>query len=205
MPADALRIATRDRMAAELLDVLAHELAGLALQAGAARRLVDHDVPRAREVLVELHRGASDALRDARRLVALDPRGQARRETPSLASLHELADAHTALGHAVTLHRTGAGPEPPPAFGMTAYAVVRETLAHLRRATTPGAATIAVRVGSRSLGTSVVWAPGAGEPPLDDLLVVLEERAAGFGGLVEADDDDGWRAISVRLPLREDA
>lgn len=199
----ALRDETRRRLASELLDVIAHDLGGLSLQIGAARRLAERDPARTRALLAELHRTATGTLADARRLVALDPRGgEARRATPSLASLGELVDEHRAAGHAATLHG-GGELRAPAAIGLTVHAVVRETLAHVRRSPAPGPAAIAVRTLPRALEAGVVWDPGRDPEPLDDLLVVLEVRAAPFEGTVTVDHDASWRAISVRLPLED--
>jgi signal transduction histidine kinase len=199
----ALRDETRKRLAGELLDVVAHELGGLSLQIGAARRLVEHDPVRTHALLGEVHRTATRALADVRRLVELDPRSEARRLTPSLASLGELVDEHLAAGHVATLHGPGAEARPPAAIGLVVHSVVRETLAHIRRSPDPGPAAIAVRAVPRALEAGVVWDPGPEPEPLDDLLVVLEVRAAPFGGTVTVDHDASWRAISVRLPLEE--
>jgi signal transduction histidine kinase len=199
----ALRAATRDRLTAELHDVIAHELAGVSLQAGAALRLVDADPARARQLLAELHRAATGALADARRLVALDPPATTLRRAPSLASLEELADAHVAAGYAVTLHRDDHGVRPARALSVTAYRIVSDTLAHVRETPPRSSTFVGVRGRPGELGLRMVWEPAPVSPPLEDLLAVLGERAELFGGTVECSGDPSWRTITVSLPVEE--
>lgn len=63
-------IAERERIARDLHDVLGHTLTMVALKSDIAERIIDTDVPKARQEIREIREATRDALRDVRAVVA---------------------------------------------------------------------------------------------------------------------------------------
>jgi signal transduction histidine kinase len=189
-----------------LHDLVGHTVYVMLLQAGASRRLLDRDSARARELLIELERGARDALTELDRVLGVlrgaDDTGFA--EASGVAVLPDLARRMTHAGLRVTLE---VGPDVQPLPGsldLTVHRIVQEALTNALKHGQARAASVVVRRAESALdvevrddgrGAAAGYAPGRG-------LLGMRERAALFGGSVEhgAGGREGFR-VHVRLPV----
>lgn len=103
----------RLRIARELHDVVAHTIGIVALQAGAARRVIDSQPLRAREALGEVENASRETLSGLRRMLgalrAADSAPTPLHEAPGLDDLDRLATATTAAGVRVVVEWKGSG------------------------------------------------------------------------------------------------
>lgn len=201
---EAAALAERSRLARELHDVLAHSLAGLAVQLEAARLLADatHADPRLAEQVTRAHALARDGLLDARRAVRT-LRGDAMPGPDAVAALVD--EFRTTTGRPVTLEITGT-PRPLPAdAGLTIFRCVQESLTNITKYAGAGASVDLrlswgeddIRVEVRDRGGD---GAGAGLPSGGAGLVGLRERAELAGGTLSAGPTDGGFDVVLTLP-----
>ena len=220
---DQAVVAERLRIARELHDVVAHHVSVMGVQAAAARRVLDRDPEAARGALGALERSSREAVGQMRDLLGTlrtgelesggsrsgEDNGEAedRRPQPTLADLPELAaEASTPtcqMTVGVVESAEGAASRVPPPVQLSAYRVVQEALANVRRHSTARHANAVVRVdegsgrvevevvddGTARLGTS---GTGLG-------LLGMRERAQHLGGAAEAGPRTGTRGWRVRV------
>lgn len=128
----------RNRIAREMHDVVAHSLTVMISLSDGASVVVRKSPERAGEVLGELSRTGRTALADMRRVLGVlrDDRGEDAATRVPLApheSLQTLLDGFRATG--MTLHYSHTGPALPedPAFRLTVYRIVQESLTNALR------------------------------------------------------------------------
>ncbi|HEY3867075.1 MAG TPA: histidine kinase [Actinocrinis sp.] len=222
------RLARRNRLASDLHDAVGHSLSVVALQAGAAARVLDSDPGFARGALAAIEACARDALDELDRALGLlradeqapppDDAGQdeagkddantddADTAAPDLGSLDRLVERTRSTGADVSLSVTGAGPV-PDAVSRAAYRIVQEGLGNALRHAGPGPVEVCVTLGEREVGLSVV----SPLPPASVRarpsrrggrgLVGIRERVAGLGGSCTAGPEgECWR-LAAQLPL----
>jgi signal transduction histidine kinase len=200
--------AERTRVARELHDVVAHSVSIIAVQAGAAEALLDHDAEAARPHLATVRRTAHDALVELRRLV-----GVLREDEPTyvpqpgLERLRELVDDARAAGLAVELVEEGTRPAVPLGVDLAAYRIVQESLTNVRRHAAGSAATVVVRYAPTALELEVANGPGGranGTAGTGHGIIGMRERARLYGGTFEAGPQlDGGYRVRATLPLEE--
>ncbi|MEW2300837.1 histidine kinase [Streptomyces sp. NPDC006655] len=204
----------RARIAREVHDVVAHTLSVMVVQAAAADDVFAERPDQARQALRAIETGARSALGELRLLLrAFGPGAQegedqhedqyenenegedsagARRRTPSLARLDELAEAVRAAGMTVHVCREGAVDGLPAAVDLAAYRIVQEALTNaLRHAA--GADEVRVRVAADGTGVRVTVVDngrkrqgGSGSSGAGRGLVGMRERARLVGGSLRA-------------------
>ena len=121
----------RLRIAREMHDVVAHSISVMVVQAGGARRILEHDPARAVEAGAEIERVGRDALLEMRRLLgALHPReaGPQMAPQPSMADLPALLDRARAAGLPVELSEEGDRRELAPGVDLALYRILQEAL-----------------------------------------------------------------------------
>jgi signal transduction histidine kinase len=123
----------RARIARELHDVVAHQLALMTLQAEGAARLASGDGtdPRVRQALSTISDAGREGLQEMRRMVGLlrAPADEDLLEPqPGLAELPALVAHFTDSGLPVTLEVTGDERRLPGGVGLSAYRIVQESL-----------------------------------------------------------------------------
>lgn len=201
---EAAALAERQRIARELHDVLAHTLAGLALQLEGARLLADRTSadPRLVEQVASAQHLAREGMTSAKRAVST-LRGD---ELPGPAALPELIAQSRLTGLAVTLSTTGAPRPLSTEASLTLYRVVQEALTNCAKYAGRGAVVTVVLGWSEDTVTADVVDTGgrAGTPPLPSGgygLTGLAERVALAGGTLAAGPlpDGGWR-VSMTMP-----
>jgi hypothetical protein len=109
--------AERLRIARELHDMVAHSIGIVALQAGAARRVIDTQPARARDALSEVETASRETLSGLRRMLGAlrqaelgkGPEATPLHQMPGLADVDRLAAATTAAGVRVDVRWQGSG------------------------------------------------------------------------------------------------
>ncbi|WAP52255.1 histidine kinase [Arthrobacter sp. ATA002] len=214
----------RLRIARELHDVVAHHIAVIGIQAGAARRVLEKKPAATAGALQTIEASSRDAVAQMRSLLGVLRNGQEtatefdggahRHPEPGLADLPALIAEHEAMGLRVSFHQAG-----DPAsiidrisapLGLSIYRTVQESLANVRRHSTAGSAVVALRTGRSEEGEWVeVESVDDGRPRATNTagsgfgLRGIRERAALHGGSAEIGPraGGGWR-VRVRFPVR---
>lgn len=216
---DTARRDERLELARELHDVVAHHVAGIVVQAQAARIVAAKRPDTLDATLAGIESAGSDALAAMRRVVSLlrDP-GDAGGVTPGPGQLSDLVGRFAGHGPAVQLNLSaGSQPRWPPEVAATVYRVVQEALTNVvLHAPDAGSVTVTVRddrsgvtvevtddAPRRTLGGSR-WLPSGGGHGL----IGMRERAQALGGTLQAGPgpDAGWVvAATLPLPARRNA
>ncbi|MFI8536415.1 sensor histidine kinase [Streptomyces aquilus] len=185
----------RARIAAELHDVVTHNVSVMVIQAGAARKVMDAAPERSKEALLAVEAGGRAAMAELRHVMGLlaapDPdQPEALEPQPGLAQLDALIvrvrAAGTPVGIAVSLP-----PEPlPPGVDLTAYRVVQEALTNTIKHAPGAEASVTIGYGGDRLEIEVADTGGVRDAaPADGNgrgLIGLRERLAVYGGELTA-------------------
>lgn len=211
---EAARAATEERLriARDLHDVLAHNIALISVQAGAALHVNGELPDQARSALTAIRQASKEALGELRAaLDALRQTGDAppHRPSPGLAQLDDLvAGARAAglqVGVSVSLPRESTGPLPVP-VDVAAYRIVQEALTNVIR----HAGAASARVDVARVGQALVLTidddghgPGVGSPPSSGSGILgMRERASALGGSLTAGPRPGGGfRVRAELPL----
>jgi signal transduction histidine kinase len=195
----------RTRIARELHDIVAHAISVIVLQARGARHSLAEDRDDARHAIDAIERTASQALSEMRRLLAILRADDAATlaPQPSLHQLEVLAGEVRSAGLPVEVRMEGEPRELAPGLDASAYRIVQEALTNTLKHAGRARAVVTVRYGPETLEIEVAD-DGASVPNGDGGhgLVGMRERAAVFGGTIEA----GYRhgsgyVVLARLPL----
>ncbi|MFI7532874.1 sensor histidine kinase [Streptosporangium sp. NPDC049376] len=218
--------AERTRIARELHDVVAHNVSVIIVQADGAGYAIDNDPEQAREAMRAISYTGRQALAEMRRMVGVlrtdgvsgagsaekGSAGQGRAEEyapqPSLSQLDDLVAQVCASGVPVELRVTGPAQGLPEGEQLTVYRIVQEALTNTLKHGGPGSsAVVEMEYGPRELLVRVTDdGRGAAAPRSVDGhgLVGMRERAAMFGGSVEAGPRPGGGfRVTARLPIGE--
>jgi signal transduction histidine kinase len=202
----------RGRIARELHDVVAHNVSMIVVQAGAAARVLHGDQPDVRnalEVIAATGRETVDEMRTLLGMLRSDDGQAALKPQPGLADLEQLVSAVREAGLPVTLRIEGDTRPLPPALDLSAFRIVQEALTNALKHAGAARAEVTVRYedGQVSLeiadsGPGADGGPGSGQGRTGHGLVGMRERAAMFGGELEAARGDGGGfTVRARLPL----
>ncbi len=187
----------RARLARELHDSVGHTLNVVLVQAGAARRLLDRDPERTRELLCGMEHTGRDALDDLDRVLGLLRRdgeygeygddGEGAAPQPGLADLERLAGRLGRAGPRVRVRIDPAARRVPRSLDVSAYRIVQEALTNTVKHSGARTVEVTVRCAGGRLAVEVCddgrGAP-AGYTPGRGLLGVAE-RVSMLGGRVE--------------------
>jgi signal transduction histidine kinase len=206
---DTARHDERLELARELHDVVAHHVAGIVVQAQAARIAAAKHPEALDPTLAGIESAGNDALAAMRQVVGLlrDPSDTGSR-TPGPEQLSDLVGRFARHGPSVQLRLPEAGRPPwPPEVAATVHRIVREALTNIVLHA-PDAASVTVTVADDPSVVSVEVtddAPRRGSRPPSaggHGLVGLRERAEALGGTLQAGpgEDAGW-VVAARLPL----
>jgi signal transduction histidine kinase len=205
----ATELAERNRLARELHDSVGHALSAVALQAGAARKVLDSD----RAGDVEFVREALAAIEETTRrtvgeldavlgLLRQDGDGGERPGGPTLQGLQGLLSRS---GVPVSLHTRGALSAVAAPVSREAYRIVQEGLSNALRHAGTSPVTLWITTGDDELEIRMenplperapVVRPGGGRG-----LRGIAERAVLLGGRSEAGPHEGVWRLSATLPL----
>ena len=197
----------RGRIARELHDVVAHNVSMIVVQAGAAARVLDGDQPDVRnalEVIASTGRETVDEMRALLGVVRSDDGPAALKPQPGLADLEQLVSGVREAGLPVTLRIEGSPRPLPPALDLSAFRIVQEALTNTLKHAGPAQAQVTIRY-EDGLVTLEITDTGHGPQGARGTghgLVGMRERAAMFGGQLEAGQADGGGfTVRARLPL----
>jgi signal transduction histidine kinase len=208
----------RVRIARDLHDIVAHNIAGISLQAATGAYVADTHPDKAREALLaikEASRQTLDELRSTLHLLREGDEAVPLAPTPGLGALEDLVESVNANGVTTTLEVLGDVGAVPDAVAGAAYRIVQESLTNVMRHAGPASATVIVdRVGEGLLVRIEDDGRGAsanvdGEPAGHGLSG-MSERALALGGTVEAGPrpGGGYRVrawLPVEPPVDESA
>lgn len=205
----AADLAVRNRLARELHDSVGHALSAVTLQAGAARRVLDHDPEFVREALTAIEETTRRTVGELDSVLGLlrrdgEPDDEDTAYGPGLDALGGLL-AH--CGVPVAYEREGDPESVDPAVSREAYRIVQEGLSNALRhgGGGPSPVRLLITVRERELkivmenplgGRPAVARPGGGRG-----LRGIAERAVLLGGRTEAGPYDGVWRLTARLPL----
>ena len=206
----------RARIAAELHDVVTHNVSVMVVQAGAGRRVLDSSPGDAREAMLAIEASGRTAMTELRHLLGLlapsgapeldapDDRGVLRPQ-PGLSEVPALVDRVRSAGQPVELCVTGTERGLPPGPDLAAYRVVQEALTNVIKHADRARAKVRIDYRADDLiidvsnvaGRSGLSAGGSGRG-----LIGLRERIAIYGGSLEVGPrpGGGWR-VRATIPL----
>jgi signal transduction histidine kinase len=209
--------AERLRIARELHDVVAHHVAVMGIQAGAARKVLTRDPDAAAAALQQVENSSREAVGEMRSLLGTLRSNGAdapdRGPEPGLGDLPALVEQARGSGLEVSYAAhddldIGADGI-PPALGLSLYRTVQEALANVRRHSTARSASVVVRfarMGSAKYAEVEVLDDGRplrGTSGTGLGLLGMRERVTLHGGEVETGPRalGGYR-VRVRLPIK---
>lgn len=217
--------AERLRIARELHDMVAHSIGVIALQAGAARRVIDTQPGGAREALTAIEDTGRETLSGLRRMLGAlreaepgergaEPgeRGAKPRRTrtaaldpePGLAAVDRLAETTTAAGVRVDVRWLGELRPLPPEIDMSAYRIIQEALTNVVRHASTASCSVSVDCRTDELAIEVIdGGRGHGSTPDGGygLLGMRERVGLLHGQFSAAPRPEGGFRVAARLPV----
>ncbi|MFD8706002.1 sensor histidine kinase [Kitasatospora sp. NPDC059648] len=202
--------AERLRIAREMHDTVAHSIGIVALQAGAARRVIDRRPERAKQALGEIESAGRETLAALRRmLVALrQADGEVSHTVPQgLADLDRLAATTTAAGVRVEVRRSGEPGPLPPEIDLSAFRIIQESVTNVLRHADVRDCLVTVGRTAGELRVEITdRGRGHGTAPGGFGLAGLRERVALLHGEFEAGPrPEGGFRVAARLPVPGEA
>jgi signal transduction histidine kinase len=205
--ARAAVMAERTRIARDLHDVIAHSVAVMTVQAGAARLLLPQEPERARDAALSVEETGRQALGEMRRLLGIlrtEEGEPARAPQPGLGDLKALLEQMQRAGLPVALEVEGRPGDLPPGMDLAAYRIAEEALAYALEHAHASRARVTVRYERETLDLEISN-DGRGAFNHDgrgDGLVAVRELVALYRGELEAGAPAGGDyAVRARLPL----
>ncbi|MFD9466831.1 sensor histidine kinase [Streptomyces sp. NPDC060027] len=203
----------RARIAAELHDVVTHNVSVMVIQAGAARKVMDAAPERSKEALLAVEAGGRAAMAELRHVMGLlagpgtggDSPADGLEPQPGLGQLDALAERVRAAGTPVTV-TVSLPPRPlPPGVELTAYRVVQEALTNTIKHAAGAGAAVAIGFAGSWLEIEVTDTGAVRDsPPVDGNgrgLIGLRERLAVYGGELTAGPTlTGGYRVTARVP-----
>ena len=219
----------RARIAAELHDVVTHNVSVMIVQAGAARQVLDASPGEARAALLAVESSGRAAMSELRHLLGLlnphpadampaaDPlpaegplpdQGDHLRPQPGAGRLPDLIARLTAAGLPVDLDLGEPPADLPPGLDLATYRVVQESLTNVLKHAGKSATSVrvgypdgAVEIEVTDSGRVIPAVGPAAVPGSGRGLRGLRERLGVYGGTLDAGPrpGGGWR-VSARIP-----
>ncbi|MDX3117043.1 sensor histidine kinase [Streptomyces scabiei] len=208
--------AERLRIARELHDMVAHTIGIVALQAGAARRVIETRPDRARTALGEIETASRETLAGLRRMLGVlrqpqpgsDAEPAPMEPGPGLANVDRLAATTAAAGVQVDVRWSGERRHLPPEVDMSAFRIVQEAVTNVVRHAGAEACQVSIDCQESELFIEVLdqgrrqphgSAAGAGFG-----LVGMRERVDLLRGEFSAEPlPEGGFRVAARLPVPE--
>ncbi|MFD9907322.1 sensor histidine kinase [Streptomyces sp. NPDC059063] len=206
--------AERLRIARELHDMVAHTIGIVALQAGAARRVIDTRPELARDALGAVETASRDTLSGLRRMLGALRRaepGQAHEAAPldpglGLADVNRLAARTTAAGVRVEVRWLGTPRPLPPDVDVSAYRIIQEAVTNVVRHAGTASCRVTVERHSKELSIEVVddgkgTGTAAGQGSGYGLLGMRERVSLLHGEFSARPCPGGGFRVAARLPV----
>jgi signal transduction histidine kinase len=199
----------RARLARDLHDVVAHAVALMLVQAGAARLALDADVEAFRAGVLAVEHTGREATDDLRRLLGLmrtEAADGGLLPAPGLAQLRALTQHMTAAGLEVEFETTGRQPNLSASFELSVYRILQEALTNVLKHAGPTEVRIQLDYNGPLRIQVVDAGPRSSRPqpaPGGHGLVGMRERVALFGGELSAYPFGSGFAVHIELPMPE--
>jgi signal transduction histidine kinase len=202
----------RAQIARDLHDIVAHAMSVIAVRSGVARMVIDSDPAQARDALAIIEITTRRALHEMRLLVGMlrDPGDRAAElsPVPGLADLDRLIADTAVAGVAADMDIEGQARPLPPAADLSAYRIVQEALTNVVRHAGPTHARVRIGYHPAELIIEVSDDGPRGQAPRPVVragsghgLIGMRERAALFGGTLEAGPHAGGFRVRASLPV----
>ncbi|MEV5829508.1 sensor histidine kinase [Spirillospora sp. NPDC052242] len=197
--------AERLRIARELHDSVAHSMGIIAIQAGAAKLVIDTRPAGAREALGAIETASRETLASLRHMLGALRRAEpvTAAPAPGLADLDRLAAAAAAAGVRVDLTWRGPRCPLPAEIDRSAYRIVQEAVTNVMRHSGGGRCRVSIEHARDGLAIEVVDpGPGPRRPGAGYGIAGMRERV----GLLDGDFTAGPRPgggfrVAARLPV----
>ena len=204
--AERSRAEERNRIAAEVHDVVGHALTVSLLHIGSARLALDEEPREARRALGEAERLTRESLDEVRASVGLmraDAPGEMA-PLPDASAVPELVESFRRAGQDVELEVVGDRTALTATAGLAVYRIVQESLTNVVRHAPSARAWVRLHVAP---DRTLVTVDDDGGPAVRSTdhdgtgLISMRERAAAIGGTLEAGPTGtGWR-VEATLPI----
>jgi signal transduction histidine kinase len=208
--------AERARIAREMHDIIAHNIAVMIALADGATYTVGSDPGQAATIMGEVSATGRSALTEMHRLLGVlrEPAGPGHAPQPTLADIDNLLAAVRAAGLPTRLTVTGEPPVLPPSIQLALYRIIQEALTNTLKHSAAASAQVRLTYLPDGVALEVTdngqrrarpaGAPEAG-PSAGHGITGMRERAAVFGGEVSAGPGTGggWR-VHTTLYLRQE-
>ncbi|MEV0223758.1 histidine kinase [Streptomyces sp. NPDC050704] len=202
----------RSRIAAELHDVVTHNVSVMVIQAGAARKVMDAAPERSKQALLAVEAGGRAAMAELRHVMGLlvgpdHERADGLEPQPGLGQLDALVERVRAAGTPVRV-AVSLPPDPlPPGVDLAAYRVVQEALTNTIKHAPGAEASVMIGYAEEWLELEVTDTGGVRDAvPTDGNgrgLIGLRERLAVYNGELTAGPTlTGGYRITARIPWR---
>ncbi|WP_182897308.1 sensor histidine kinase [Microbispora sp. H10830] len=215
----------RLRIARELHDMVAHSIGVIALQAGAARRVIDTQPERARDALGEIETAGRQTLSGLRRMLGglrspeqgrpapPVPLEQAHREPGhrewghresglGLADVDRLAATITQAGVPVDVRRSGESRALPPEIDVSAYRIVQEAVTNVVRHAGTTSCRVSIDYRDDEVRIEVLDDGRGGDTEGGYGLIGMRERVSVLHGTFAAGPrPEGGFRVEARLPV----
>ncbi|MFI0976637.1 sensor histidine kinase [Streptomyces sp. NPDC021093] len=200
----------RARIAAELHDVVTHNVSVMVIQAGAARKVMDVVPEQSKEALLAVEAGGRAAMAELRHVMGLlaapdHERPDGLEPQPGLAQLDALVARVRAAGTPVSVE-VSLPPDPlPPGVDLAAYRVVQEALTNTIKHARGAEASVTIDHTDGSLEIEVTDTGGGSDaPPVESNgrgHLGLRERLAVYRGELTAGPTmTGGYQVTARIP-----
>ncbi|WP_326559038.1 sensor histidine kinase [Micromonospora sp. NBC_01796] len=203
----------RLRIARDLHDVMAHNIALINVQAGVAGHVLRTNPEAAEQALGHVRQAGRAALDELGTVLGVlrqsDDTAAPTEPTPTLNRLQELVDSFHRTGLAVKWRLSGQPYPLAPAVDLAAYRVVQESLTNVHK---HGGESAQVRLGYQPDELTIVIENDAppGEPAADPVagtghgLLGMRERVTAVGGTMHAGPVPGGFRVRAVLPARQE-
>jgi signal transduction histidine kinase len=200
--AERTRAEERNRIAAEVHDVIGHALTVTLLHLDSARLALDDEPEQARAALAQAEQLARASLAEVRATVGLARAGNGAEVAPlpTAADVGDLVESFRRAGTRVDLVLDGDPARLTGTQGLVLYRIVQESLTNAVRHGDGSPVSVGVTVADRATTISVVSGGGArpDRSPGGTGLISMRERAEAVGGHVHAGPTPtGWRVEAV--------
>ncbi len=204
----AAALAERQRLAADLHDIVAHTLAVTVLHLGGVRLALEHDPKEAAAGIAEAERLARQSMAELRKVVRVLAEEEGAGSAvvapqPTAPRLRELFDEYRTAGLELESSVEGELPVVGPTTGMVLYRLVQEALANASRHAPRCPVAVRLRVSEEGAVHATVTNPLPGRPPRHNGgmgLRAMADRVRMVGGHVTAGPEgDDW-VVRAELP-----